>query len=272
MIDILMSTYNGSRFISEQLDSIIAQTFSDFRLIVRDDGSTDNTRDIIGEYARNDERISLIDDKLGNLGAARSFMRLAEISTSSHIMFADQDDVWLPDKVKTSYEKIVEMAAFHGNNKPLLVFTDLTVVGEALNEINASMWQYQRLEPDISADWRTLLAQNVVTGCTIIANRAAVDAALPFDLNEMLHDHWLAVNTARLGNIVYLKEPTVLYRQHGVNVAGSISYDSNYALSKMSSPLERYAFYKKAAAHFGDVSAVGIAARKISANLKRLFR
>lgn len=267
-----MSTYNGSQYIGEQIDSIIGQTFNDFRLLIRDDGSTDATRDIIREYAENDERVSVVDDNFGNLGAARSFMRMAEISTAPFIMFADQDDVWLPEKVEISYKKISEMSAKFGEIMPLLAFTDLRIVDEALNEINGSMWQYQRLDPDISAGWRTLLAQNVVTGCTIIANRKAVDSALPFSLTEMLHDHWLAVNTARRGQIGYVKKATVLYRQHSVNLEGSISYGAGYAASKMSSPRERYAFYQKAAAHFGDVSAAGIALRKISANLKRLFR
>lgn len=272
MIDILMSTYNGSRYINEQIDSIIGQTFSDFRLMIRDDGSTDATRDIIREYTINDERVSLIEDDLGNLGAARSFMQMLEISTAPFIMFADQDDVWLANKIEKSFEKISEMKAAHGDDLPLLVFTDLKVVDEALNEIDASMWRYQRLDPDISADWRTLLAQNVITGCTIIANRAAVMAALPFTLTEMLHDHWFAVNTARLGRIKYLKEATVLYRQHSVNIAGSINYDAGYAVSKMLSPRDRYAFYQKAAAHFGDISAFQLAVRKVRVNLRRLLK
>lgn len=267
-----MSTFNGSRFLGEQLDSIISQSFADFRLLVRDDGSSDETREIISEYAAKDERIIRINDDLGNLGAARSFMRLIENSTAPIFMLADQDDVWLPKKIESSRQKIDEMTEKHGEDVPLMVFTDLKVVDEKLNEIAASMWQYQRLDPDISSDWRTLLAQNVVTGCTIIANRSAADAALPFTLTDMMHDHWLAANTARRGHIHNLREATVLYRQHAVNVEGSIGYDVRYAISKISSPRERYAFYQKAAAHFGDVSAVGIAARKLSANLKRLLR
>lgn len=271
MIDVLMSTYNGSRYLREQIESILGQTFRDFRLMIRDDGSVDDTREILESYARRDQRVTITEDDLGNLGAGRSFMRLVEISDAPLFMLADQDDVWLPEKIAVSKAKIDEMAARFGDG-PLLAFTDLKIVEENLNEIDRSMWHYQRLDPEISADWRDLLAQNVVTGCTIIANRAAATASIPFALPEMMHDHWLAVNTAKNGRVEYISEPTVLYRQHGENIAGGIEFGSGYAAAKTAKIGGKLAFFRRAAEHFGGVTAGGLMKRKIRLNLRRLLR
>jgi hypothetical protein len=181
MIDILMSTFNGSQFLAEQLDSILGQTFAEFRLMIRDDASVDDTADILQQFAERDARIEIIEDTGGNLGLRRSFMRLLELSAAEYFMFADQDDVWLPDKIERSFNKIKVLDPKTPSDTPLLVFTDLTVVDERLDTINDSFWKYQALDPHICRDWRDLLAQNVVTGCTILGNAAARQASLPFD-------------------------------------------------------------------------------------------
>ena len=271
MIDILMSTFNGERYLGEQVRSILDQSFAEFRLIVRDDGSTDGTLELIEEFCCKDERIKLLSDGEGNLGLRRSFMRLLETSVSEYFMFADQDDVWLPEKIERSLEAIQKLENSAGKEFPLLVFTDLKVVNEQLETIDDSLWHYQRLRPEISQDWKRLLAQNVVTGCTILANRAAARAALPFALPEMMHDHWVAVNAARHGKIGYISEPTVLYRQHSANAEGSRDFGLKYAAGKSLGLGARAAFYKKAAAHFGDVSAAKLMGLKAAENLKRLF-
>jgi hypothetical protein len=196
-------------------------------------------------------------------------MRLVETLDAPYFMLADQDDVWLPDKIERKLARLKELEAQNGSETPLLVFTDLKVVDEDLSVIEDSMWHYQRLDPAITQDWRGLLAQNVVTGCTIIANRALADAALPFALPEMMHDHWLAVNAAKYGRVAYLKDATVLYRQHGTNVAGGIRFGAGYAASKTTGIGDRWRFYRRAAAHFGGVSAAGLFARKLSLNLRR---
>src|SRR5690606_7688467 len=140
MIDILMSTYNGARYLAEQIDSILGSSFADFRLMIRDDGSVDDTPALIAEYASADGRITVVSDTLGNLGASASFMRLLELSNAPYFMFADQDDVWLPNKVKRSYEKISE---HESPGLPNIVFTDLSVVDEKLKPIADSFWSYQ---------------------------------------------------------------------------------------------------------------------------------
>ena len=101
MIAILMSTYNGERYLREQIDSLLNQTYKDWKLYIRDDGSTDETISIIESYVNDyPDLIVLLKDDLGNLGSARSFMRILSVVDADYYMFCDQDDVWLPNKVK----------------------------------------------------------------------------------------------------------------------------------------------------------------------------
>lgn len=157
MIDILMSTYNGARFLAAQIDSILAQGHADLRLLIRDDGSTDETVKMVEDYTVRDPRVVFLKDELGNLGAPRSFMALVEASKSQLLMLSDQDDIWLPDKVSRTLFKMNQLLEEHGGNVPLAVFTDLTVVNEYLEVINASFWNYQKLEPLLSRRWQDLL-------------------------------------------------------------------------------------------------------------------
>lgn len=271
MIDILMSTFNGERYLGEQVRSILGQSFSEFRLVIRDDGSSDDTLALIEEFSREDERVTLLSDGEGNLGLRRSFMRLLEASEAEYFMFADQDDVWLPEKIERSIAAMKKLEGSSDQDTPLLVFTDLRVTNDRLETIDESLWHYQRLRPEISQDWKRLLAQNVVTGCTVLANRAAARASLPFVLPEMMHDHWVAVNAARHGKIGYISEPTVLYRQHSANAEGGRDFGLKYAAGKSLGLGARAAFYKKAAVHFGDVTALELLRLKAAENLKRLF-
>lgn len=271
MIDILMSTFNGAEFIGEQIDSILAQDFVDFRLIIRDDGSTDSTLEIVRDYCKLDGRVQIAVDELDSIGASRSFLRLLELSDADFFMLADQDDVWLPGKISSSLHKLKELRAEQQSEVPLLVFTDLVVCDKNLNEIERSLWNYQRLEPAICRDWQRLLAQNVVTGCTVMGNVLARRVSLPFVLDEMFHDHWIAVNVARSGFVDYLVKPTVLYRQHYQNAEGAKKFGYAYASGRLLKPVRRYSFYKKAGRQFG-ISANRILFYKIIESLKRFAR
>lgn len=270
MIDILMSTFNGARFLREQIDSILSQDSAEFRLIVRDDGSSDDTVRILNDYAARDERLVLSRDDHGNLGASGSFFALIEQSEAEFIMLADQDDVWLPNKISRTFSRMREMIQRHGNERPLAVFTDLKVVDEELAVIADSFWSYQKLDPIISQNWRSLMAQNVVTGCTMMFNKAAKSVILPYALPAMMHDHWIAAKIAKSGHIAYNPEQTVLYRQHGRNVEGARSADFSYLGSKIPGILNNVSNLKAAAAAFGDVSTADLIKRKLLLNLKRL--
>ena len=271
LIDILMATFNGERYIEAQIDTLLSQDFSDFRLLVRDDASTDKTVEMIKRRKAADDRIVFLEDDLGKLGPQRSFMRLLEVSELSYFMFCDQDDIWMADKITKSLAVITGMADRYGNDKPLVAFTDLTVCDEILKAIDDSFWHYQRLDPSIARNWKKLLAQNVVTGCAMIGNALARHAALPFVLTDMMHDHWVAVNAARSGHIEYLSEPTVLYRQHFKNAEGARQFGTAYAAGKLGSPGRLFKKFRAAGTHF-KVSPAMLAFYKLVAGLPRLFR
>ena len=108
-IDILMATYNGGKYVEEQLKSIISQSYENWNLVIRDDGSSDNTLKILNEYSKNDKRIHIISDNKGNLGLVKNFEELMKRSTEEYIMFSDQDDVWVDNKINILLQKMLEI-------------------------------------------------------------------------------------------------------------------------------------------------------------------
>ena len=220
-IDILLATYNGQAYLREQIDSILAQSNQDWQLLIRDDGSNDNTVSIIKDYvAKYSDKILLIEDSENHLGASLNFSRLLENSTAEYIMFSDQDDVWLPRKVEATLNlmKATEKAY---PNKPILVHTDLRVVDSRLKIIAKSLWKYQGIPPEIGNNANRVVLQNCATGCTIMINSKAKEISLPVPKEAIMHDWWLAINAAKHGKIVYIPKQLVLYRQHSNNAVGA---------------------------------------------------
>lgn len=225
MIHILLSTYNGTRYLGEQLDSIIAQSYTDWRLFVRDDGSLDDTLRILTEYAGKDERIKLLKDG-ENLGACRSFERLMmQCGGADYYAFADQDDVWKPEKLAICVEAMRQQEGLHPH-KPVVVHTDLQVVDEKMHEIAPSFWQYSNIRPDLLDSRKYYLAIcNSVTGCAMLFNEAARAAALPFPPAAYMHDAWIALKTLLSGGcLIPIHLTPIAYRQHGDNVLGAVEY------------------------------------------------
>ncbi|RTZ43158.1 glycosyltransferase family 2 protein [Candidimonas sp. SYP-B2681] len=223
LVEILMATYNGEAHIAEQLDSLIAQSYANWKVLVHDDGSTDATVRIVAAYAsRYPERIIVLDDGHRCGGAKSNFAHLMAMSSADYIFFCDQDDVWLSSKVADSVKTILAAEAVHRRETPLAVFTDLTVVDAKLNVLADSMWEFQRIKPELADSVNTLAVRNCMTGCTMLMNRAAVGACLPIPAYAVMHDWWcgLKILQAR-GRLIAMKSPLVLYRQHGSNVVGA---------------------------------------------------
>lgn len=272
MVDILLSTYNGEKFLVEQLESVFAQSFQDFTLVVRDDGSTDATLEMLEEFVlKYPQRIRVLDDGLGNLGSSASFMKLLEFSDAKYMMFCDQDDVWMSDKVEVTLLEMLRLDVGDATEMPLLVFSDLKVVDSSLNIMADSFWEYQKMTPDIAHEWKKLLAQNVVTGCTMMINQKAKECSLPFALKMMVHDQWIGVNVAKYGRVSYIDTKTILYRQHDNNVEGANSYGYRFILQKLKKITKIYANYVKFAHHFKDISARELLVEKFVINLKRII-
>lgn len=224
MICILLSSYNGSHYIADFLKSIKEQSDSNWFLIVRDDNSSDNTKEIIETFVlENQARAELLhNDK--NLGAMGSFLKLLEYAIDKndceYIMFADQDDVWLNDKVAKAHAKIKHLKSMYGYDTPLLVHTDLVVVDGSLSTLDNSFWHYERIDPSKNSLNR-LLIQNTITGCTVIINKSLAKMAAPIPDKAIMHDWWIGLVAAKFGKIGYIDEVTMLYRQHGANDTGA---------------------------------------------------
>ena len=229
-ISILLSTYKGSRYLKNQLDSLMAQTYKVFDIIARDDGSSDSTLKILKSY---DVEVLDINQNLGAKGSFSELLSYAVAnSDSEYFMFCDQDDVWHDKKVEKTLAKMEEMEKEFGNI-PLLVHTDLEVVDEKLNTINSSFMNFQKINPGINK-FHNLLIQNAITGCTVMINRKLAQMCLPIPDKAIMHDWWIGLVASQFGKIGYLNESTIKYRQHKSNTIGAKGFDINFVLKSIS--------------------------------------
>lgn len=217
-IDILLATYNGEKYLREQIESILNQTYSNIRLIISDDGSIDRTIEIIREYEEKDKRvIGYFQEK--NLGYVKNFEFLLSKVENEIYMLSDQDDYWLPEKVEHTYNRLKETDAD-------LVFSDLEVVDENLKMIYPSFNDYMKLSRKIKKyinSYKLQYLYNCVTGCTLMSKKKFVKLILPLPQvsKYAIHDTWIATTVANKGKVEYLDEKTIKYRQHGNNQVGT---------------------------------------------------
>ena len=218
---ILLATYNGEKYISEQIDSILEQTNQDWMLYIHDDGSKDKTVEILEKYAKKyPEKICIVEGASTG-GAKQNFFYLFSCVKAPYYMCCDQDDVWLSEKVEGTRKKMNTLEK--GDEQlPCLVFTELTVVDEDLNVLSEKMSEYQGLDCKTLSLNRALI-QNVVTGCTMMVNRALRDELTKVtDYTDVLmHDWWALMISTHFGKITFWAQPTILYRQHGNNGVGA---------------------------------------------------
>jgi glycosyltransferase involved in cell wall biosynthesis len=221
MIQILLATYNGASYLEAQLDSLLKQTNKKWTLLIHDDGSTDQTLAILLRYQRQyPDLIEILSDELSFGNACDNFTHLLNASTADYVMFCDQDDVWLPQKIEKTFNRMQALELLH-IGIPIVVHTDLAVVDETLGSIAPSMFEYQGLSKSINGLLQ-ILANNSVTGCTMIVNRRAIDVSLPILPCAVMHDWWIAANVVKYHGIVeFIDEPLIQYRQHGSNAVGA---------------------------------------------------
>lgn len=228
-IAICMATYNGDKYLREQIESILNQTNQNWVLFVRDDNSTDSTLQILQQYTSlYQNKIILIEDASLSGGSAKQNFAsiLGWVSKQypfSYFMFADQDDVWLDRKVEKSLQFMKDNES--DRSIPLLVHTDLTVVDQHLSVLDNSFFHYRNLDPHLN-DLRRLLVQNNVTGCTMLWNRALNDLLDLENRDIVMHDWWITLTACVFGKILCFEESTILYRQHGSNVVGATRVNS----------------------------------------------
>ena len=216
-VDILLATYNGEKYLAEQLDSILNQTYKNFNLIISDDNSKDSTVKILEEYEKKDDRITVFKQEK-NLGVIANFEFLLSKVESDYFMFSDQDDIWNENKIEVSLNRLQETDSD-------VVFTDLMVVDDKLNTLYNSYWELKGLKNKILKynSFDALYLNNYVTGCTMIMKKEVIAKSLPLPKSTkyVLHDYWIALIASQSGKIEFLNEPTIKYRQHKNNRIGS---------------------------------------------------
>lgn len=219
-INVLLSAYNGDRFLHEQIESILQQIHPDIELFVRDDGSSDTTLSILKKY-QDAGKLSFVAGK--NVGVKRSFdLLLREVSDANYYAFCDQDDVWMNHKLQRAIDRISE----HPQSEPVLYFTTTRLVDSELQPLHQVFPPIHR-----KASFGNALVQNVVTGCTAVFNHAARKLLMsknPDWNNILMHDWWLYLVISAHGQVIFDSQPSVHYRQHGHNQVGT----QNVTLSK----------------------------------------
>ena len=236
-----MAVCNGEKYIKEQIDSILNQTHQDWRLLIHDDGSTDNTVSIVREYMEKyPQKICLLADDVVTGGAKYNFFHLMKVADADYIMFSDQDDVWEKDKVLKSYEFINKREKELGKDVPILCHSDLKVVDSKLNIINDSFFDMQQLSKSKNG-FNDLLVQNNITGCTVIMNKALKQLCKEMPDRAIMHDWWLGLLASSFGKIYHMEHKEILYRQHDNNTEGAKNLKSvKYLVKKLFNKREIY--------------------------------
>ena len=219
MIAILLTTYNGERYLGEQLNSIIAQTYQDWCVLIHDDCSSDTTLDMVRSYAAKDSRIKLLETGVKR-GPMDGFMWLLEHADADYYMFCDQDDVWKSDKIEKTLQTMTD-TEIENPLLPVVVGTDLSIVDESLNIIYYSYRSHTNYTLKQLSDKKWHLFYDDIQGCTMMLNRKAKEVAFPYHEKAVMHDWWIMVSVLWKGGVVgYYDAPTMLYRQHMGNHTG----------------------------------------------------
>lgn len=233
-IAILLGVYNGALYIEEQIESILVQSYKDWTLYVRDDASTDNTLNIIREYAKKHDNIVVINDLDGNLGCNGNYFRLLSLVESEYYMFCNADDYWFPAKIQLSMEKMKE-EEIKNKNVPIIVHTDLSISDKNLNILSDSYWENTNTDPEKFKTYNKLGICSVVAGATMLFNQKVKELTFPVAKNAPFFDHWMALRVVKNGVIATVHASTISYRQIGTNLAAVTINQENSFFNKIAS-------------------------------------
>lgn len=212
-IDILMATYNGEKYLVEQLDSIINQTYHNWNLLIRDDNSTDKTLEIIQNYHKKDKRIKILKDNKGNIGIVRNFEELLKSSESEFIMFSDQDDIWVENKLDM-YLKMIEKI----KNKGFMIHSDAILFDKNKSNILKDTFISKKA---INRGLENVFFNYFVQGATILISKEIKNFILPFPKEVYLHDRYIHLISELFFERIFVNKALIYYRQHGDNQIGA---------------------------------------------------
>lgn len=208
LISIAMATYNGEKYLKEQLDSILEQSYPIYEIVIVDDCSTDGTFSILQDYAQKFSNITVLQNE-SNLGVRKTFEKALLNTSGDYVALSDQDDVWLKDKVKILLDTIGDAMVVHSDS--IIVDHRLQVLAKSHFLVS------KKLKKSTFFDY--LLNSNI-TGCTMMVSRDLLDNCLPFRTYSLPHDWYLTYYAAYKNSIKFVSKPLMYYRQHGSNVSG----------------------------------------------------
>jgi len=246
-IAILLGVYNAEKYILEQLNSIMNQSYKDFTLYIRDDASSDSTLSKIIEFAQNYSNIKIINDSLGNLGCNGNYFHLLSLVDSNYYMFCNADDFWADNKIELSMKEMEEAERKHINS-PIIVHTDLAVTDENLNILHESLWKFNNLDPKGIDSFNKIGVCNTVAGATMLFNPKVKEITFPVNNFAPFFDHWMSLQTRKHnGIIIPVYRPLVYYRQIGTNLAAINLGEKNTISYKIKNIKEIFKINKKEA-------------------------
>jgi glycosyltransferase involved in cell wall biosynthesis len=230
-VEILLSVFNGERYLQEQLDSIVMQSYKSWRLVVRDDASDDSSYSILQKFkSKFPDKVKIIDElNRVNIGPAKSYERLINSADSQYIMFCDQDDVWISNKIEKMLFQMKKLENENSFDMPFIVYSDMKVCAENLSVISDSFFSHNKLNP-VNNGLKNILFQNNIPGCSMMINFALKKMAIPFPQDIIMHDWWLNLCVNINGKAKFIPEPLLLYRQHSNNYYGA--YNRNNVIYK----------------------------------------
>ena len=232
-IAVLLATYNGERFLREQIESLYAQTIKDWTIYVHDDGSTDGTKAILDEYVEKKDNFVVLDYP-SQKGASNNFFSLLKRVDASYFFFADQDDVWMSNKMEKCLARMLQIEK-STISKPVLVCCDACVTDEKLKVVSPSLWERSGAYPEFLTNFNESAATPFVTGCTMLLNKAAKESVL-WNVTEKatMHDAFITLCVFKACGIVEpIRESLMYYRQHGENTLGAYSKDNSRLMYKL---------------------------------------
>jgi len=233
---ILLASFNGEQYLDDQINSIIKQTYSNWKLLILDDHSSDKTNKIILKWSKRDARIKYLGSQERNIGAKNIFSNLmgeAIKQQENYIALADQDDVWLTNKIELLVEAIKKKEKQFSIQTPILIHSDLYIVNSELSIISNSFMKYKGYYHTNYNPLSILLSQNFVTGNTCLFNRALLQIVFPVPSECLMHDWWIALCAFATGHVGYIDRPLSLYRQHQSNLVGAKSTSIFKAIKKI---------------------------------------
>lgn len=215
LISCIVGIYNGERFLKQQIESILAQTYSHLEIIIVDDASTDQSYAIALQFASQDPRIKVYKNEY-NVGIVPNFLKGTSLASGNYICFCDQDDAWQKDKIQMLH------AEFDKHQNATLVYSDLEVCDENLHVIHNSFWKYSKIKPRKGELGSKTLLRNLVPGCSMMFHGKLKPLLVQLPLTApIMHDHLVFILANHLGSMYYVKRPLLKYRQHASNNIGA---------------------------------------------------